>query len=430
MAFALCIITLVITYAAGKRSLVGGLATVIGIGYVYGIVRANVPSAASHFIFDAAVVGLYASQLFRLLSPEQQYRTSSLRAWIEVLFGWSVLMFLVPFQDYVVQVVGLRGFIFFLPFLLLGARMNADERYRLALWLGAFNILVLLVAGAEFLIGVEQFFPRNEVTEIIYKSKDVAGNTAYRIPSTFSNAHSYGGTMVTTLPLILGAVVQRGKSLWQKNLLLIALVASVLGVLLCAARSPFILLCLLLLVAIISIKGKFEYAIGLVAALCLVGWLAAGETRLQRFTELQDTEMVSKRLKGSVNMSFVEVAGEYPFGNGLGGGGTSLPYFLQDRVENPVMIENEYARIMLEQGIIGLLLWIAFILWVLTRRNDKHDSWQFGWRLAWTLSAVFFAIAITGTGLLTAIPQTSLFLLTVGWVGARQATGFDSNIGR
>jgi hypothetical protein len=35
-------------------------------------------------------------------------------------------------------------------------------------------------------------------------------------------------------------------------------------------------------------------------------------------------------------------------------------------------------------------------------------------------SAVFFITALTGTGLLTSIPQTSLFLLLVGWVGARQ----------
>jgi len=47
---------------AGRNSRVAGLVTTIGIGYVYGIVRANVPEAGSHFIFDAAVLGFYVTQ--------------------------------------------------------------------------------------------------------------------------------------------------------------------------------------------------------------------------------------------------------------------------------------------------------------------------------------------------------------------------------
>ena len=120
-------------------------------------------------------------------------------------------------------------------------------------------------------------------------------------------------------------------------------------------------------------------------------------------------------------MGFFEIGAKYPFGNGLGGGGTSIPYFLQDRIVNPVLMENEYARIMLEQGILGLTIWIAFVLWIITRRDqDPYDSWYLGRRLARVASAVFFITALTGTGLLTSIPQTSLFLLLVGWVGARQ----------
>jgi len=59
-------------------------------------------------------------------------------------------------------------------------------------------------AGIEFFVGVEPFFPRNEVTYLIYKSKDIAGHTAYRIPSFFNNSHSYAGAVMVTLPLLLG----------------------------------------------------------------------------------------------------------------------------------------------------------------------------------------------------------------------------------
>jgi hypothetical protein len=122
-------------------------------------------------------------------------------------------------------------------------------------------------------------------------------------------------------------------------------------------------------------------------------------------------------------MNLVEIATQYPFGNGLGGGGTSIPYFLQGRIINPVAMENEYARIMLEQGLTGLFIWILFILWIFSRRNrDPGDSWYLGWRLAFVACTVYFVTGLTGTGLLTSIPQTSLFLLLVGWVGARQPT--------
>jgi hypothetical protein len=84
-------------------------------------------------------------------------------------------------------------------------------------------------------------------------------------------------------------------------------------------------------------------------------------------------------------------------------------------------MENEYARIMLEQGIAGLLIWILFILWLLTHRRERRpDAWYLGRRLAWVSCAVYFMIGLTGTGLLTSIPQSGLFLLLVGWVGARQ----------
>jgi len=58
----------------------------------------------------------------------------------------------------------------------------------------------------------------------------------------------------------------------------------------------------------------------------------------------------------------------------LGGGGTSIPYFLQDRVKDPVAIENEYGRILLEAGIPGLLIWLIFIFWTVARPVPNGDG--------------------------------------------------------
>jgi hypothetical protein len=80
-------------------------------------------------------------------------------------------------------------------------------------------------------------------------------------------------------------------------------------------------------------------------------------------------------------------------------------------------VENQYATIMLEQGLPGLLIWFAFILWVLTRRGaPKGDPWYLGRRLARLDCAAFLATGFIGVGLFTSIPQTPLLLLAMGWI--------------
>jgi hypothetical protein len=423
MSLYLCLISCSLCYWAGKRSLVTGLIALLAVGYAYGIVRANVPETLSHFVFDAGVIGLYMAQLFRRLSRIEEFRVGPLRMWLEFLIVWPLLLFLVPIQDWLIQFVGLRGSIFLLPFIFLGARMDGDDRYRLALWIAGFNLVAFVLAGAEYFVGLERFFPHNHVTELIYLSKDLVGHTQYRIPSSFANAHAYSGTMVMGLPFLLGALVQKAKTNLQFQLLSLGLGTALLGVLMAAAKTHFVIAGILIIVATFSLRSRFGYVLGWLILLSGIGLFASGEQRLQRFVELTNTDAVSERISWSVNMNLVEIATQYPFGNGLGGGGTSIPYFLQDRIINPIGMENEYARIMLEQGLTGLSIWTMFILWIFTRRNrDPGDAWYLGRRLAFVACTVYFVTALTGTGLLTSIPQTGLFLLLVGWVGARQTT--------
>jgi hypothetical protein len=146
---------------------------------------------------------------------------------------------------------------------------------------------------------------------------------------------------------------------------------------------------------------------------------------------LQDTDVITDRISISVNKSFLDRAIEYPLGNGLGGGGTSLPYFLQDRIKKVVIIENEYARIMLEQGIPGLLLWVAFIIWVFTRRTiQRNDPWYLGRRLAWLVCAAYFATGVLGIGLLTSVPQSCFMLLSMGWIAVSHSVTKDESVTR
>jgi hypothetical protein len=420
IAIVLCAMALAASYLAARRGLVQGLAMVLAIGYLYGILRANVPQTLSHFIFDAAAAGLYLAVFVGRPSAEERYRTQPLRSWLLLLIGWPLVLVFLPIQDPLVQLVGLRGSVFLLPFLLIGARLDDEDIQRLAFWVAILNIGAFGVAAVEYVVGIEPFFPRNAVTELIYRSKDVAGMTAHRIPSTFTSAHAYASAMAATSALVIGAWMQPNAK-WRP-LFGAASFATVIGVFMAAARTHMLVLAVIVIAATLSGRVRLGTRMGWMVALVVMGFVVAQSERLQRFRTLESTEMVSERLEGSVNANFLRLAQEYPLGNGLGGGGTSLPYFLHNRLRERIGMENEYARIMLEQGIPGLLIWIAFIFWAFVRSPGQNGtSLSVMPRLLWVAGATYFASSVSGTGLLTAVPLTCLLLMYVGWLCARPA---------
>lgn len=412
-----CAAAFVACLLAGNRSLKHGLLTLIGIGYVYGILRANFPDVWTYLMFDAAVIGLFSAQLWQPVPLAQRRTLHDLRLWMMALICWPVALFILfPTNTPLVELVGLRGNVFLLPFLYLGARLTADDLVDIATVLGIFNLAAVGVGIAEFFIGIEAFYPVNEVTEIIYKSKDLLERTAYRIPATFSSAHAFAGTLVMTLPLLVGAWSQRHSERWRGPLLGAAIIAALLGIFMAAARTHMITAAIVVLVVTFSggLGGRQWLRWAVVVG--VVGYIVAGDARFQRFTTLQDTAYLAERWGGSVNESFFDLVGEYPLGNGLAGGGTSVPYFLRgDWNPGPIM-ENEYARIVLEQGLPGLALWLLFIAWVLLRSPGRvRDGWQLARRLAWVVCAVVFASGLLGIGMFTSVPQTVLMLTTMGW---------------
>jgi hypothetical protein len=416
MGIALCALAFLVTFIAARRSTVAGLSSVLTVGYFYGILRANYPQAASHFIFDAAVLALYAARLFQRQEADIRIRTRAILPWLAMLVAWPALMVLAPMQDWAVQLVGLRGAVFLLPLLLFGARLSREEMHRIAINLAVLNLLAFIFTAAEYRIGIQPFFPRNANTELIYRSADV-GDDQFRIPSTFTGSHAYAGTMAMTMPLLLGAWVLPGLSRRKRMLLFVAMIATILGVFAAASRVHTIALGVIIVATLLSGRIRLQTRAVLFAMIGLIGLVVVSQQRLQRFTTLQDSGMVVERVGSSVNLNFFELLVEYPFGNGLGGGGTSLPFFLQDRVRNHIAMENEYAHIMLEQTVIGLLLWIAFIIWFLSRRfTSESRFWELSEQLAWTGCAVYFGTGLIGTGLLTSIPHTMLIMMCAGWV--------------
>lgn len=407
-----CLAFFLATYRAGRYSLVAGLLATFVAGYFFGILRANIISPLSHFFFDAALLGLYASQSWNPQNEWQRLKEQPMKQWLIVLILWPTILCLIPLQTPLVTLVGYRGNVFFLPILLLATRLTTRNWRDVALGLATLNIVALLFAGLEYTAGVQRFFPISPVTDIIYRSRDVAGNTSYRIPSIFSNAHSYGGTVTSSLPILLYAWTALTNSIWQRYLVVGGLLAAMVGVLLSSTRLHFLVAAAIIMAVTLAMPMKTSRRMLWVSCILIVALLASANSRMQRFKSIKSTDTVTDRLAGSVNRDFVDVLFEYPMGNGLGGGGTSIPYFLASQVNKPVSIESEYARFLLEEGIPGLLLWCGFFIWCLIRPGSFGAARKIGW----ICCLAYMVAASIGTGLLTAVPQTVLFLMTLGWI--------------
>jgi hypothetical protein len=426
-AYALCVFSFCICFWAARRQLWAGFVAALAVGYFYGILRANIPQPASHFIFDTGALGLYLALLIRAYSPAQKYKVRKLMPWVLCLTVWPTLLFFVPIQNPLIQLVGLRGQIFFLPFLLIGAQLERDDANKIAVSVAVLNTIVLVFALLELKFGISRFYPSNAmVDDIIYISavRLRGGDLVTRIPATFTSSAAYGGNMLASLPFLLGGLAQERRVPWRRNLLLAGTGVSAVGVFLAASRTAAVILfALFLMFGCVTFWRRLRSMPwgGWLAMLLGLAWLVYSVPRLQRFVELQDTSYVKTRIGYSVNGSFLQLMKDYPLGNGLGCCGTSMPYFLHGEVRNSVGLENEYARIMLEQGVPGLALWLVFIVWLLTRPAPRRsEPWYVGRWLARFLGAISFATAPMGLGMLTAIPQTASLLVLCGWIASPQ----------
>lgn len=409
-----CIAAFALVYRCARSRLGHGLGALLLVGYAYGILRARIHDSSVHFMFDAAVVALYAER-YGHWTAEAVERSRRVMPWLVMLVGWPTLLMLIPQRHILIQLVGLRAAIFFMPFVAIGARVDREDLDALAEWIAALNIIAFGFAVAEYWKGIEPFFPRNSVTEIMYMSTDV-GQHQHRIPATFSSSHAYGGTMVATLPFLLTRWQARGAAT-KTALFSAAIVLTTLGIFIAGPRLPAGILFIELVVIGATVRIPTRLKTGVAAFGAVVAYVVSQSDRFQRFKLLGDTEKVVDRVGWSVNMTFVEMLFQYPFGAGLASAtGTSIPYFLRDLVHEPqIGLENEFGRIALEQSLIGLTIWIAFI-WntILQRPAPVSAEWEIGTRMMRIYVAVSWAAAFIGTGMLTSIPQTPILLLVMG----------------
>lgn len=428
MGLLICLVGFALAFGAGRRSLGGGLCVVMAVGYAYGMLRAHEPDPAAYFVFDATVLGFYASFLQRPKARSPSLRAKPALIWTALLCAWPVLLIVLPDSSVLVRMVGLRAAVLLLPMVAIGARATSEDLRRVGVWLLALNAAAFVVGVLEYVFGLEPFIPRVAATELIYRSGDirVGGENFLRIPSVFPNAHAFGGTMVASLPVILVAIVapRAARTPVRTILFAVAVLATLLGVFLCGARQPVVVLGLVVVVAAFR-GGLRRQSLWLVFLAAIAVALVVGEVaRLQRFMNLSDTDAALARVSISVNSGFFDLLEAHPFGRGLGSAvGTSMPAFLKDDMPVQVGLESEYSRLLVEQGVIGLVFWAAFILWVAAKRVHAPSRMLSPALLAMQALAVATWIsALIGTGTLTSIPQSALVLLQMGVVaGGRWA---------
>jgi hypothetical protein len=413
-----CLLAFLSCLASSYFQLGLGIGFLIFWGYFFGILKANYFDSNGLFIFDSATIGFYLGLANKIGKYSGFIGWKKIFPWFAMLLAWPVFMAVVPIQHYLIQVIGLRGNIFWLPMIMIGAIINPREHKILVYSLAVLNIVSFGFAIAEYYLGVELFVPQNDATTIVFNSNDVADGKL-RIPSIFANAHSYANFMVLTIPWLLGELIttDRGRSGWLLKwfLLIGGLISAFLGVFIAGPRQPVVVLGLTGI--LIFYFGRFNFwyliLIGLIGL--VVGLFVAQEERMQRFTQLQDLEAVQARINSSLSMTFLDILVDYPLGNGMGSGGTSLPSFAQTLLTRSIIMENEFSRILLEQGLPGLVLFVSFFIWFVMKKLTENDAAIKTKVFVWCTSVVVISSSFIGIGLMTTVPATAVLLLGLGF---------------
>ena len=414
----LLILSTGLAYWLTVRSLAWGVCCALTVGYVHGVLRANLLDPATTFLFDGALFGVYAGAYMSRRLSAQAWKTPVGR-WAGLLIIWPVLMTLVPINNLLIQVAALRGAVWYVVLMVVGSRLDVAEVKTIGRWTVGLNVLALAGGLYIYFFGLPSLYPENIVTLIAYKSRDVAGGF-YRIPSLFLNAHAYGAAMIMSIPLVasIGLGRQTGA---DRVLAIIGAVAALAGILMCGARQTVVVACVATLLMIVVSRLNLQMIMLLLLVIGAGGYAALQNERLQRALTLTDTDYLQDRVAISVNTDFFDLLTDYPFGAGMGSAfGSSVPSFLAEYAPKQVVgLENEYSRIHVNQGVIGLLIWLAFIVWYATRVPGSQKGPLLPARqLAYSMTITIWMTAWIGAGMTSAIPSAAMMFLLHGMVVA------------
>ena len=422
--FALPLLAFSAAFIFSRFSLGASLSALLTVGYFSGVIRGNFMSVFTTFMFDMAVLGVYLGVLFNQPEIVGRIRKLSILSWLIPLVLWPLVVATIPVNDIMIQMLAFRSTVWLLPLMLLGARISEKDLTLVARVLVALNLCALAGGLYCYFYGVTSLYPiRNAVTEIIYKSGDVKGGYL-RIPSIFLSSAAYGGTMLASLPFIVNRLFHPQANGTEKLWMLAGLGAACIGIAICASRAPAVAAVIILLMVWFFSGFSARVGIPILIGFTLFVILVLSNERFQRVTSIFEEDTLSRRLGGSVNRNFMELFFDYPFGAGMGSSvGTSIPYFLSNRAPKPIGLENEYSRILIDQGWIGLFLWGMFLFWVHVpwpKLKHVRSNFKFGTLMIYAASITTWCTAVIGSGTLSAVPGSAMLLINMGIIVARR----------
>jgi hypothetical protein len=424
--FGLPVIAFIAAFVSSRTSLGASIGVLLTVGYFSGIIRANFLHVLTTFMFDMAVFGVYVGVLFNRPDLVNKLKRSSLASWLFVLAIWPLIVAAIPVNDFLIQMLAFRSTVWLLPLMLLGTRLTEDDLTTMARVLVALNLCALVAGLICYFYGVRVLYPENAVTQIIYNSRDVSSATQhfanFRIPSTFLSSAAYGGTMLASMPFIVNRLFNPRTDPNEKLWMFAGLLAACMGIAMCGARSPVVAGVIILLIVWVFSGFSIRVGIPIILGFAAFLFLIFSNERFQRVTSLAEGSVVKNRIQGSRN--FFDFFFEYPLGAGMGSSvGTSVPFFLQSRAPRPIGLETEYSRILIDQGWIGLILWIIFLFWLHVpwpQVKGSRSTFKFGTIMIYAASLTTWATAIIGSGTLSAIPGSAMLLINMGIIVARR----------
>jgi hypothetical protein len=288
----------------------------------------------------------------------------------------------------------------------------------LGYWLAWLNILALVIGLGEYIYGIAIFIPDNGASALIYRSTISADR--YRIPSTFTHAHAFGGAMLLSIPILVWVFLLRESG--KKRILITAGISAALaGILLSSTRSNVAMAVVGAAVSVALVRNiAVSRLLPLVAVASIVIYVVVGsmDEESQRFRDLGQMDTIADRFDTpqAALERVTDTLAKYPMGNGLARAqGISIPYFLQDDSTQDRDIttgESEFVRMAGTQGTIGLLLFVSFLVWFFAKKPapDTLARLAYGFSLAVCLSCYASVGAFMG------VPVGVMLLLLMGRV--------------
>jgi len=422
MGIALCFVTFGGAVALCRRSLGAGTGFVLLVGCIYGWLRCWFYNPATHFAFDASLLGLYAVAFTGRHGPVSG-SSRALQNWALVLAVIPLLVLfaspLIEGQPFIIQLVGLRSVLLFVPTIFIATWLTDPDVEVLSDWALLSVVVGTTFAVGELILGVDQFFPVNAASRHIFSAADAGPTYETRIPASFGSSHLYGGTMVALIPFLVLRLERRRRF---QTLTKIGLVAAAGGAFLCSARIPVLTLMALVVVWSVATRNKRSFIVSVTLAAIAISVLVVSSARFRRYETLRDSEVLETRLGLSVNRGLVDIVLENPVGSGLASAvGTSIPYFLADDAKPQEGLESEFSRLALELGVGGFTAWLLFVLWSLAR--DFRHLKRFGGAvdaLMWAVCVAAWLTGLIGAGVLNAIPGTFLVVMQMAFVAAQR----------